>query len=670
MDILAIKAGLQDFFAALANEFPNYEHRPVQNEIISLILNANYKNKHVLVEAGTGTGKSLAYLLAVLALLAGGEEKRIVISTHTINLQEQLLYKDIPLLQRLLAPYISFTAALAKGRSNYLCLRRWLELEKDPEGHTAEIAALKELIYEEGKIVVGDRSLLPINISQGLWSNICASHLTCLERRCPMQKQCFFRAARDSLKEADIVISNHALFFTDLAIKGGAENEEGILPPYNLVIFDEAHHMEDVACQALSLRIDEYYLKTVGGTFRSLLTKGSFKAFLVNEPVESMEIEKIMRDYFIHIDEFLQDLQNKSRGQTTRLKKEEAEIKNPFVDDLRFILQICQRLESLELSDEETLLLEKSSGQWKKIREELDFILNVADDKYVYWIESNRQNYLNSTIQAAPIEIADSLRETIFRQDVVCVLTSATLASPSLDFTAGRLGVADYFGAVLASPFDHETNAAVFLPPQAIEPSYQNNQAYEHYLAQLILETATLVDGGSFILFTSYLTLNNVYLLTADSLNRRGLTVLKQGDAPRHELLGRHKAAGKGILFATSSFWEGVDVSGSALSCVIITKLPFAVPDHPLTAARIETLRAKGYNPFMSYQLPQAIIRFKQGYGRLIRSRDDRGVVVVADPRVRSKRYGKLFLDALPCKNRLQNRQDLQQFLLTQGLNL
>lgn len=671
MDVVAIKSRLEAFFATLNDHFPNYERRDAQSEMISLILNGFYKKRHVLVEAGTGTGKSLAYLLAVLALLATNEQKKIVISTHTINLQEQLLHKDIPLLQKLLRPFVGFQAALAKGRSNYLCKRRFLDLINDI-GHglenvaqVQEFAAIRPLLYAEGDFLIGDRADLPVNVSPELWSKFNATHDTCLERRCPLVRECFFRAAREVLQEADIVISNHALFFTDLAIRGSAENEEGILPPYDYVIFDEAHHVEDVACAALSLRIDGYYLKTLGGAFRSLLTKGTFKEHFVNEPELSQHVEGVMRVYFQNIEGFLQDIQTRSKGQTTLriASANDLQITNPFTDDLRAILSVCDQLALLDLSDDEEALLEKAVSQWKRLRRDLDFVLSIEDEGYVYWIESTRQDTATSVLQAAPIEMAATLRETLFEHEVVAVLTSATLASPSLAFTSQRLGVDNYFSKVLNSPFDHQQNAAIYIPPGALEPNYQNNHAYENYLAKLIVETTSLVNGGSFVLFTAYQMLNNVYEQIAAELSWAGLTVLKQGDMPRHELLKQYAEEKDAVLFATSSFWEGVDVVGDALRCVIITKLPFAVPDHPVTEARMEALQASGHNPFMSYQLPQAIIRLKQGYGRLIRSQDDRGIVVIADPRVHTKRYGRMFLEALPCKNFVHDQETLRSFV-------
>lgn len=672
MDVTAIKRHLESFFATLNEHFPNYERRAAQSEMISLILNGFYKKKHVLVEAGTGTGKSLAYLLAVLALLATGEQKKIVISTHTINLQEQLLHKDIPLLQKLLQPFVGFQASLAKGRSNYLCKRRFLELIQDTGqglesvAQVQEFAAIRSLLYAEPEFLIGDRSDLPVNVSHELWSKFNSTPETCLERRCPLLRDCFFRAAREELQEADIIISNHALFFTDLAIRGSAENGEGILPQYDYVIFDEAHHIEDVASSSLSLRIDGYYLKTLGGTFRSLLAKGTFKEHLVNDAELSQKIENIMRAYFQNIDAFLQSLQNLSKGQKTlRIKAaDELAIPNPFADDLKAILAICDQLTFLDLSDDEEALLERAVGGWKRMRQDLDFILSIEDKDYVYWIESSLQDSTYSVLQAAPIEMATMLRETLFQQEVVTVLTSATLASPSLTFTSQRLGIDGYYGKVLDSPFDHQQKAAIYIPPDAIEPKYQNNYAYEKYLGQLIMETSNLVNGGSFVLFTAYQTLHNVYDQIADELSWAGLTVFKQGDMPRHELLKAYAQEQNGVLFATSSFWEGVDVVGEALRCVIITKLPFAVPDHPVTEARMEALELNGQNPFMSYQLPQAIIRLKQGYGRLIRSQDDNGVVVIADPRVRTKRYGGMFLQALPCKNLLHTSEALKSFVV------
>lgn len=670
LDVNAIKRQLADFEAALAARFPGYEQRAEQRQMVNQILNGIYAHRHVLVEAGTGTGKSLAYLLAILATLAAGEQHRAVISTHTINLQEQLLNKDVPLLEEILLSQVQFKAALAKGRSNYLCKRRLREILStdaavfESQSDAQEFSRLRDLLQADDTFLLGDRSELAISVSNSLWNTLASSQDTCLERRCPLVKECFFRAAREELKEADIIITNHALFFTDLALRGTADNDEGILPSYDLVILDEAHHVEDVASHALSVTIDGYRLKTTGGRLRSLLGKGALKERLVNDPLLNQRIEATLKAYFDNGDRLLRAVTAMAGQETVRrLLPGGEQLEDLLGLDLREILHFLELLtESEGLSEEEVAELEKAKARWQGLQRDWEFLLQRNEQEFVYWLESSPLDYGQSCLAAAPVEMAGLLRETLFSRDLVTVLTSATLASPKLQFVAERLGIDQYLGKVLSSPFDHDRNAAIYLPTQAAEPNYQNNYAYEKYLGQLILDVCQVTLGGTFVLFTSYQMMHNLFDRVANDLSRLGLELFCQGDLPRHELLSQYKAVNNGVLFATSSFWEGVDVVGDALRCVIITKLPFAVPDHPITEARMEALTARGQNPFQHYQLPEAVIRLKQGYGRLIRTQTDRGVVVIADGRVNSKSYGRTFLGALPTRNVLRSQAEFERF--------
>jgi ATP-dependent DNA helicase DinG len=670
MDVAKVKRALEDFEAALTAKFPGYEQRPEQKQMVNQILNGLYAKKHVLVEAGTGTGKSLAYLLAILASLAAGEEHRAVISTHTINLQEQLINKDIPLLEEILAGQVQFSAVLAKGRSNYLCKRRLHEILHSDEpafespGDAQEFRRLQDLLMTDGTFLLGDRSELAVNVSNSLWNTLASSQDTCLERRCPMIKECFFRAAREQLKEADIIITNHALFFTDLSLRGTADAEEGILPAYDLLVLDEAHHIEDVASHALSVAVDGYRLKTTGGRLRSLIGKGSLKERLTNDPLLAQSIEATLKAYFEHIEQFLRQLGLLAEQQPVkRLTAALGNPENPLEFDLREILHLVELLlETTGLSDEETAELEKSRLRWQGLQRDLEFLLQREQDGYVYWVESTALDYSQNALLAAPVEMANVLREALFSRELVAVLTSATLASPDLKFVAERLGVDRYLGKVLASPFDHRRNAAIYVPTPAAEPNYQNNFAYEKYLGKLIVDVCEVTGGGTFVLFTSYQMLNNLFERVADDLLSLGLELFRQGDLPRHELINQYKETNNGVLFGTSSFWEGVDVVGDSLRCVLISKLPFSVPDHPITEARMEALAARGKRPFQYYQLPEAVIRLKQGYGRLIRTQSDRGIVVIADGRILTKGYGRTFLQAMPTDNLFRSLDEVRQF--------
>lgn len=656
MNVESVKHNLQQLLASVRQRFSGYEERPQQIEMIRAILNGIYSQRHVMVEAGTGTGKSLAYLVALLAvILSEKAKKRIVISTHTINLQEQLLKKDIPAVLKAIGKDGEFSAALAKGRGNYLCLRRFFEVLRSTEGvfHSAEevlnFHELRAQIYNGREVLCGDKAELKLRVLPGVWSEVNCSQDTCLESNCPQYFDCYFRKARSSLEKADIIVSNHALFLTDLAIRRSSENEEGILPPYDFVVLDEAHHVEDVAADAFSVRIEQQSLQRLVSWAQRAGTSLTVRTAASDGEVVARQIVTCCQHCYHAISTLQQGFGAllPANCTTMRLRAEDLErLDNPLRNPLAELVHWFKKLESTEdLPDEVMAEITKVRQRLQAAADDIDFFVEGKGREHVYWLE-RRGAEIEAV--AAPLNVAEVLGTSLFDKSVPVVLTSATLAVPTMSFMAKRLGVGSYYHKIIHSPFDYQRNARLVVPQNAIEPDYSDIGRYERYCADLLVELRKKIRGGIFALFTSYSLLAAVAELVEDELIDLGSMVLKQGDLPRHELIQEFKQQGTAVLLGTASFWEGVDVVGDALRCVFITKLPFAVPDHPLTEARMERLRQRGENPFMSYLLPQAVLQFKQGFGRLIRSTKDRGLVVVADRRILTKSYGRTFLASLP----------------------
>lgn len=648
MNVRLVKENLENYMKMIREKFPNYETRQEQSEMIRTILNGIYLNKHILVEAGTGTGKSLAYILATLAIMESNKEKKkTIISTYTINLQKQLLEKDFPQLQEILN--LDLKIALAKGRNNYLCKNRILNILSDLRGtfvsveDTLNFQELLREVYNDGKIKVADRSDIETKVNNGVWEEIASSHETCLGEACPYIADCLFKKSRKELDTADYIISNHALFLTDLLLRGSTEEDEGgILPEYDYLVFDEAHHLENAATSAFSIELRKSQVAKPILWLRSILNRVMIRESFEEAGYSLQEVTALIQSFFSVNEEFFTKLEEILGKESTKKIYTNNGIENSFEGPVGELIKALEGAKNVETSDPTCKIeLDKIRLSLEAMLEDIDFVLAASSQDFTYWLERS----FEITAYAAPLEVSDILQEKIFSKKKAVVATSATLAVPDMSFFADRLGISNYMAKIIESSFDHSKQAKLVVPGYAIEPRYNQETNYEEVVVRIIKETRKKIHGGMFVLFTSYKMLNDVYELIKDDFFEE---LYLQGSMPRSRILEKFSDHGEAILLGTSSFWEGVDVTGDGLRSVIITKLPFPVPKDPLVEARMERIKEKGGNSFRDYMLPQAILQFKQGFGRLIRSKNDTGVVIVADKRILSKGYGQVFINSLP----------------------
>ncbi len=627
-----------------------YERRIQQETMAESVAEALAENHNLCVEAPTGVGKSFAYLIPAI-YHAKAVRTPVLITTETITLQEQLVYKDLPFLKDLTG--LDFSFVLAKGRSNYLCLRRLSLLTGSRSSELLPYASLQpeldDLYRWSTKTETGSRSEIPFKVDGSLWQCVCCETANCLGPKCPSYSRCFYWKTRKEWDKADVIVTNHALFFTDLKIREIEKQENCPLPNYGAVIFDEAHTLEDNAANHLGIHISNSSLRFF---LNRLFNPANGRGLLVRPGGDSMlirgKISALHDAMQIFFSQFDIDLE-RSREECLRMPEHHR-----YEDHLSRQIAVLQEelkayadeQDSPEFKTELNAQLDRAAC----FRDEISAFIKMSLEDQVYWIEGHNSGFGNGRnieLTSAPLNVAELLRNILFTRDFPVILTSATLAvRESLDYFAHRVGFCGGEGLILDSPFDYSQQVKLYLSRTMPQPSERD---YNDAAVKKIQQFVDMTNGRAFVLFTSFAMLK----YCAESLDRHfasaGIKLLVHGDdLSRTAMLNEFRKDGNSVIFGASSFWTGVDVPGDALSNVIITKLPFSVPNHPLIQARSDRIMEDGGDPFRDYSIPDAVLKFRQGIGRLIRSRTDKGIIIVLDPRIVTKQYGRSFLYSIP----------------------
>jgi ATP-dependent DNA helicase DinG len=612
---------------------------------------------HLIVEAGTGVGKSFAYLVPSI-LAAVEEKKKIVVSTHTIALQEQLLRKDIPFLRSVMPQ--EFSAVLVKGRSNYISLRR-LDVATARAMSTfqrqEEFDQLAEIKLWANRTSDGSRSDLDFRPLPSVWDTVQSENGNCLGRDCPRNKECFYFQARRRVWSANLLIVNHALFISDLVLRSSGF---GLLPEYHVAIFDEAHTLEAVAGEHMGLQLSNIGVDiTLARLYNDRSGKGLLSYHRLQEAMDRVQNARSAADEFFDL--VAEWVLRQGAGFNGRIRRP-PQLPDDLCQELRKLATAIGEGAAKVEKAEHKVELTAAQSRCIALADQITTWVRQAVEDQVYWVELEEGTRRRVRLAAVPLDVGPSLRKMLFSQVPTCILTSATLCvgtPPKVDFLKARLGITAAQSLALGSPFDYPNQVTLHLPRNLPDPSDQP-QDFERIAIRAIAHYLERTGGKAFVLFTSYKMLDAAARALTPWLAERNIALFAQSDGlPRTKMVEAFKADVNSVIFGADSFWQGVDVPGEALSNVIIVRLPFSVPSHPLLEARLEDIRRRGGNPFVDYQVPEAVIKLKQGFGRLIRNRTDRGIVVILDPRVMTKPYGRTFLSSLPDCPRIVEQIDL-----------
>ncbi len=645
-------AEIFDKTGLLAEKLNNYECRPQQLVMANRIGEAIRDKEHLIVEAGTGTGKTLSYTVPFLYWTVN-EKKRVIISTYTKALQQQLMDNDLPLLKRMLNLDVKY--ALCMGSENYLCLRRFFRAQVDVVGVFESLKEVEEFrqIDEWRKITrTGLRHEIGFEPTTNIWTKICRESELCLHQKCEYKDECFYSRARKFQNQSQILVANHHLFFANLM----ANNM--LLPSFDGVVFDEAHNLEDVATTYLGVDVSNTGIRYL---LDSLYATQTQKGLLSRLKIDNAEIIQQIGEVRHAAEQFFLNIHGLSgnNAQTMRLRDKNF-INNIIKEPIFSLISGLNRVKKAVNIEAEQVEIDAFIERAQKVNDSLECIINQSIEGFVYWLETTRKaRYNRIVLHANPINVAQRLKSIVFDQMSPVILTSATLTcNKSFDYIKSRLGLNTAAHLILDSPFDYARQSLLYVPQHVPDP---RDEKYIESAAKEIEDLLTLTHGRAFILFTSYSMLNKLHEIVSKRLPN--FNHIKQGDFSPSKAIEMFKVLDHSVIWGTSTFWQGVDVPGEALQCVVITRIPFAVPDDPIIEARVESLKQQNIEPFWNYQVPQAIILTKQGYGRLIRHGDDFGIVAILDSRIHTKGYGRLFIQSLPPSLRVSTLKEAAGFM-------
>ncbi len=629
----------------ISEHLDGYEFRYEQLQMAHEVARAFIDSEHLIVEAGTGVGKSFAYLIPAISFALKADQ-RVVISTNTISLQEQLVRKDIPFLRRILPR--DFSMVLAKGRRNYLSRRRLKNLLNYEQGLFDTLEEVEEVAEIEEWVnwtVDGSTADLPWQPNSQVWDKVASDRDNCLGRQCETYNTCFYFNVRREMQAADLLIVNHHLLFSDLAIRKENGNAAGLLPDYDHLIIDEAHHLEAIATTHATINFSS---TRVNWLLNSLFNVAKlFDSQQLKSEVEEARAQSNI--LFRMITDVVQGSDREGGGFTLTQRIHQSNfVENVLDAPLADIQQTLKRLHDDASTEDDEQEIAAHSSYCARLSDELDMIIRQDVPDYVYWVEiSARGRTARVLLNATPVNVNQVLEDHLFELKDSVVMTSATLSTNcNFAYFKKRIGINICRELLVHSPFDFKRQVQIHIPRHMPDP---NSREFVPAAIRKIRHYLKLTHGKAFVLFTSYKMMDEVYDAISPYLETLGIDTFKQGgELSRTDMLQAFRENTDSVLFGTSSFWEGVDVRGEALSNVIITRLPFEVPTHPVMEARVKQVKERGGNEFFEFNLPEAILRLKQGFGRLIRTQTDKGIVVILDPRIRTRNYGKQFLDSLP----------------------